>query len=74
MALPFVPSWTLLLNYFNFILGFFDHLHFRFAMMAQAVFPCPFMLRRRVKAIECLFTPLLLRLRRGSYGRPQACP
>ena len=47
--------WFLHYLYFTF----FDHLHLRFAMMAQAVFPCDLMLRCRVEAIEVLCVPLL---------------
>jgi len=43
-------------------------------MMAQAVFPCDLMLRRRVEAIEVISFPLLFLWSCGSYGRDQACP
>ena len=50
-----------------------DHLNFRFAIMAQAIFPCHLLLRGRVKVIGQLVSSLLPLTSCGPYGRLYAC-
>ena len=55
-------------------IAFFDHLNFRFAIMAQAIFPCHHLFRCRVKVIGHLLSSLLSLMSCGPYGRSYACP
>ena len=55
-------------------IAFLDHLDFRFAIMAQAIFPCHHLFRCRVKVIGHLMSSLLSLMSCGPYGRPQSCP
>ena len=71
-TLPAGVLWQWFLHHLHF--GFFDYLHLRFAMMAQAVIPCDLALRRRVEAVEVLILSLLFLESRGSYGHIYACP